>query len=83
MQSPDWIVLRFSPQVPPEEVAPELEGHWFDRSTLGDRLAVTRPVPARPGLSTITRNSVARPTGTFEIDEDFNVGEVWEIETWH
>lgn len=85
MANPDWIVLRFSPKVPPDLVPEELEGHWFDRSTLHGKVEMTREVstisPENLG-SRITRQSVARPTGKFEVDEDMQVAEVYEVELW-
>lgn len=83
MHEPDWIILRFGSSVPAEEIAPELNGRWFDRSILGGHLAITRAVPKSPGTTTVTHQSIAFPTGRFEMDEDFNVGEVWEINSWH
>lgn len=85
MTNPDWIVLRFSSDVPSDLVPEELEGHWFDRSTLHGKVELTRQVPTTrlDDLGTrVTRQSVARPTGKFEIDEDMQVAEVYEVELW-
>lgn len=84
MNEPDWIVLRFSSQVPVDQVPLELEGHWFDRSTLEGRVECTRKVLATTATAApITRHSVARPTGRFEVDnERMIVAEVWEVDLW-
>jgi hypothetical protein len=85
MASPDWIVLRFASDCPPDLVPDELEGHWFDRSMLHGKVELTRQVPTRhlDDLGTrVTRQSVARPTGKFEVDEDLRVAEVYEVELW-
>jgi hypothetical protein len=85
MANPDWIVLRFSPECPPELVPEELEGHWFDRSVLHGKVELTRSVPATrlDDLGTrVTRQSVARPTGKFEVDDNMQVAEVYEVELW-
>ena len=85
MANPDWIVLRFSPDVPPDLVPEELEGHWFDRSILHGTVELTRHVSTDrlDDLGTrVTRQSVARPTGKFEVDQDMQVAEVYEVELW-
>lgn len=83
MNEPDWIILRFSSKVPEDLVPTELEGHWFDRSTLQGKLECTREVAATSATATtVTRRSVAKPTGRFELDGDGNVGEVWEVDLW-
>ena len=83
MGGPDWIVLRFKRDVPFDQVPPELEGKWLDRSLLGEDYTSTREVDKPPSeVDGVTRHTVARPTGRFEIDKDFNVAEIWEVENW-
>lgn len=83
MSDADWIVLRFKRDVPLDQVPPELEGKWLDRSVLGDTFAATRKVAPAPSTpDTVTRHTVARPTGRFETDDELNVAEVWEVENW-
>jgi hypothetical protein len=83
MSDADWIVLRFKREVPVDQVPPELEGKWLDRSCLGETYAAVREVEPGPSVpDVITRHTVARPTGRFETDEEMNVAEVWEVENW-
>lgn len=77
MKEPDWIVLRFGPEVPREIVSEEIEGRWFDRTALDGKVETSR---VSTGTATKVATSVARPTGRFEFDGSFQVAEVWEIE---
>lgn len=83
MSDADWIVLRFSRDVPVDDVLPELEGKWIDRSVLGSTYRATREVEDSPSsMEGRTRSTVARPTGRFELDPEYNVAEVWEVQNW-
>jgi hypothetical protein len=83
MSDADWIVLRFKRDVPMDQVLPELEGKWIDRSCLGDTYSAVREVEPGPSTpDTITKHTVARPTGRFEMSDDLDVAEIWEVENW-
>jgi len=81
MSDADWIVLRFNRDVPLDEVPPELEGKWIDRSLLTGTYQATRQVQSSATVGR-TRNTVARPTGRFELNDQFDVAEVWEVQNW-
>lgn len=68
-----FIVLRHSPNLPPESRVESLEG----QRVVLDPNRITRP---RPDWEHVERpNLMARPTGRYETDDDGERAEVWEI----
>lgn len=81
----DWIVLRFSSDVPPETVPEDLNGHWFDKAQINGTFNYTteRAVSATEDDTVITRSATARATGNFEVDDrTLEFAEIWEIGPW-
>jgi hypothetical protein len=69
--TPDYVVIRPSPDLPDGFLPADLDGKWFDRAQL----------PAKPeDLPTGLVSGVAVPSGRFEVrDWDGAVAEVWEV----
>lgn len=73
---PDYIVYRFSPDMPEEWRPPQMDGWWVDRNTVPEYSTLQEKRGARdpePG------ECVAIATGRFETREDGRIAEVFEI----
>lgn len=68
MNTPDYLVIRAAPDLPPGFLSPSLDGKWIDRSQLPED-----GWPYRWG------DAVAVASGRFEAREDGAVAEVFEV----
>jgi hypothetical protein len=73
---PDYVVIRPAADLPAGFLPADLDGKWFDRSTLPtwivrDRTGLAKD--AGPG-------GVAVPAGRFEVRDDGAVAEVFEVQ---
>lgn len=75
---PDYVVVRRGPDVPAEWSVGDVEGKWFDRSTMP-------PPPPPEALDRFRKDGgvvsgvAAVPTGRFETRDDGAVAEVFEL----
>ena len=70
MTEPDYIVIRPADNLPPGFLPERFDGMWFDRTTVPQRA-----MPVRAGMC----ETLAVPTGRFEVRDDGAVAEVWEV----
>jgi hypothetical protein len=78
---PDYVVMRASLDLPDGWMPPEMDGRWYDRSSMPTRAeaeAAAKRSAFRAEGGTVT-TAVAVPAGRFEVRDDGAVAEVWEI----
>lgn len=76
MAEPDYLVIRPSPDLPPDfYVPPHWDGRWLNRAEVPEGPPPGTPMPD----GVVGAQAVVVPTGRFEVRDDGAVAEVWEI----
>jgi hypothetical protein len=77
---PDWVVFRFSDDMPVSHRPPDLDGLWIDRNDVPSTQSIEAARRAsEQGRRYLVGEAVAHPTERLEVSEDGRVAQVWEI----